>query len=197
MYFTHSLLGAVAQRFVIDKVEKKFTERENQVLWFVGITASVLPDFDLVYSALNQMLNHRNFITHGIFIYLILSLLLYLLSFAKDKKEFGRKFFKTLALSFFIGILVHFLMDFIVGGVVFLAPFTYKVFGFDMTYERYDRNWLLTYLESKYMLLELLDLGLFLLILKDKKYLFGQIIALGYVFMAVSAFIFINVIFFR
>lgn len=196
MYFTHSLVGAVAQRFVIDKVDKKFTERERRVLWIVGITASVLPDFDLIYSALNQMANHRGFITHGIFIYLFMSLFLYLLSFTKDKKEFGRKFFKTLALSFVVGIITHFLMDFIVGGIVFLAPFSYKVFGLEMSHGRDDGNWLLRYLTSRYMFLELFSLSYFLIVLKDKKYFFGKTMALGYFIMAIFAFVFFNVMFF-
>ncbi len=196
MYFTHSLVGAVAQRFVIDKVDKKFTEKEKRVLWIVGITASVLPDFDLVYSALNQMTNHRDFITHGIFIYLVISLLLYFLSLTKDKKEFGREFFKTLALCFSIGIMTHFLMDFIVGGIVFLAPFSYKVYGPEMSFERYNGNWLLRYLKSKYMFLELFNLSYFLIVLKNNKYFFGKIIAFGYLLMAIFAFVFINMIFF-
>ncbi|MBU0534853.1 metal-dependent hydrolase [Patescibacteria group bacterium] len=196
MYFTHSLVGAVAQRFVIDKVDKKFTEKEKRVLWIVGITASVLPDFDLIYSALNHMANHRGFITHGLFIYLLMSLFLYLLSFTKDKKEFGQKFFKTLVLCFLIGISVHFLMDFMVGGIVFLAPFSYKVYGLEMSFERYNGNWLFRYLESRYMFLELFNLSYFLIVLKNKKYFFGKIVAFGYLLMAIFAFVFINMIFF-
>lgn len=196
MYFTHSLVGAVAQRFVIDKVDKKFTEKEIRVLWIVGVTASVLPDFDLIYSALNHMVNHRGFITHGIFIYLLMSLLLYCLSFTKDKKEFGRKFFKTLASCFFIGIIVHFLMDFIVGGIVFLAPFSYKVYGLEMSFERYNGNWLLRYIRSRYMFLELANIVIFFYFLSERKYIFGKSIALGYFIMAMVAFVFINVVFF-
>ena len=191
------MFGAVAQKFVIDKVDKKFTEKEKRVLWFVGVTAAILPDFDLVYAALNHMIDHRDFVTHGIFIYLLITILLYLFSFTKDKKEFGRKFFKTLSICFIIGVLTHFLLDFIVGGIVFLAPFSYQLFGFKVYYDRYNVNWLLRYLESKYMLLELFNVGLFLVVLKDKKYIFGKIIALGYFFAAIAAFIFINIYFFK
>lgn len=197
MYFTHSLVGAVATRFVIDKVDKKFTDKEKVILWFVGITASVLPDFDLVYSALNHMVNHRNFVTHGILIYSILSFLLYLLSFTKDKKEFGRKFYKNVALCFIVGVATHFLMDFIVGGIVLLAPISYKVYGLEMSFERYDGNWLLRYLRSRYMFLELLNFSYFLVVLKNKKYLIGKVIGLFYFIMAISAFVFINIVFFK
>lgn len=197
MYFTHSLVGAVALRFVIDKVDKKFTEKEKRILWIVGITASVLPDFDLVYSALNHLANHRGFITHGIFIYMLMSLLLYFLSYTKDKKEFGRKFFKTLALCFFIGVVVHFLMDFIVGGIVFLAPFSYKVYGLEMSVERHSGNWLLRYLTSRYMFLEAFNFTVFLFVLKEKKYFFGKVVALSYLTAAIMAFVFISSAFFR
>ena len=196
MYFTHSLVGAASSKLVLDRVEKKFTEREKRVLWVIGITASVLPDFDLIYSALNHMVNHRDFITHGIFIYLLMSIFLYFLSFIRDKEEFGRKFFKTLALVFLLGILAHFLMDFIVGGIVFFAPFSYKIVGFEMISQRGSGNWLLKYLDSIYMVLELFNLTFFLLLLKDKKYSFGKMIALSYVLMAIFAFLFINVVYF-
>lgn len=143
------------------------------------------------------MVNHRDFITHGIFIYLLMSIFLYFLSFIRDKKEFGRKFFKTLALVFLLGILAHFLMDFIVGGIVFFAPFSYKIVGFEMISQRGSGNWLLKYLDSIYMVLELFNLVFFLLLLKDKKYAFGKMIALGYVLMAIFAFVFINVVYFK
>lgn len=196
MYFTHSLVGAVAQRFVIDKVDRKFSDKEKKVLWFVGITASILPDVDLIYSALNHMANHRSFVTHGIFIYLLMSVFLCLLSYTRDKKEFGRKFYKTLSTCFIVGIMTHFAMDFIVGGIVFLAPFSYKVYGLEIAHGRDNGNWLLRYLTSKYMFLEFFNLAFFLVILRNRKYYFGKMVAYGYFVMAIFSFLFINFVFF-
>jgi hypothetical protein len=49
MYFTHSLAGAVTTKVVLNKKENIFSKAERDILWFVGITSSVLPDFDLVF----------------------------------------------------------------------------------------------------------------------------------------------------
>lgn len=197
MYFTHSLLGAVASKVVIDKIENKFTNREKVVLWLVGITASVLPDFDLAYAYLNHLTNHRDFITHGMFIYLVIAILIYLLSATRNTKEFGRKFFKSLSFIFILGIATHFLLDFIVGGLVLLAPFSYQVLGFESLYPRtVGANWLLLYLHSPYMFIELFNVILFFVVLRGRKYLVAKTIALIYFLIALFSFVAISVIFF-
>ena len=196
MYFTHSLAGAIVTKPLIDRVESKFTEKEKTVLWFVGITASVLPDFDITYSVLNHLSNHRDFITHGIFIYLIIALIIYSLSFLQDKKEFGRKFFKTLSLIFSAGIASHLFIDTLAGGISLLAPLTYRVIGFGMLVKRGNGNWLTAYLKSWYMLVETLMVTSFGFIMKGKKYFTARIFALFYVLAALFAFVSISVVFF-
>jgi len=196
MYFTHSLAGAVTSKLVIDRVENKFTNKEKSVLWIIGITSSVLPDFDLLYAALNHMANHRYYLTHGLFVYLVIALGIYLFSFTRGKKEFGRKFFKLVPILLLVGVLTHFLLDTIVGGIVLLAPFSYKIYGFGMPPTDRSQNWLLLYLKSPYMILEFFNLVLFSVVLKAKKYLFAKVVALTYFLAAVFAFISISMIFF-
>ena len=196
MYFTHSLAGAIVTKPLINRVENNFTEKEKTALWFVGITASVLPDFDLIYSIFNHLSNHRDFITHGIFIYLLMVTIIYSLSFLQDKKEFGRKFFKTLALVFLVGIATHLLIDILAGGISLLAPFTYKVLGLPLTIQRGTGNWLTVYLKSWYMIAEALMALSFGLIMRGKKYFTARVFALFYVLVALLSFVSISVVFF-
>ena len=196
MYFNHSLAGAVTIKPIIDRYESLFTEKEKTVLWFAGITASVLPDFDLVYAILRNLENHRSFVTHGFFLYFLMFLFLYILSFFQKKEVFGRKFFKVLSLVFITGILTHFLLDFIVGGLVLFAPFSYKVYGFEMALRKLYSNWLLAYLKSEYMILEFVVSIVFFLVIKRKEYFTPKVFALSYFLIAVLSFIFISFIMF-
>ncbi len=196
MYFNHSLAGAVAIKPIIDKIENKFTEKEKTVLWFVGITASVLPDFDIAYSVLKNLEDHRSFVTHGVILYIVAFLLLYSLSFLQKRNVFGKKFFKTLSLVFLIGVSVHLLIDFFVGGIALYAPFSYKICGFDMVIKNGQSNRLLEYLMSKYMILEFFIAVLFFIFMKGKKYFIPRVFALFYVLVAISSFVFVSLSFF-
>jgi len=195
MYFTHSLVGALFVKPIIDKAEDKFTQKEKVVLWFAGITGSVLPDFDLVYTIFHGLGNHRYFATHGIFLYIILYLLLYFIGLLHERNEFGRKFFKTLALVTILGVFSHFVIDFFIGGIAIFSPFSEIIYGLSIYYDRQTHNWLFRYLTSSYMLVEFINLVVFFKVLKDKKYFFARIISLGYVVIAMFMFVLVSIIF--
>lgn len=192
MYLTHSLAGALTVKPIIDRVEKDLSEKEKVVLWFVGITASVLPDFDLIYVLLSGLDNHRYFVTHGIGLYLFMFLITYLLRFVQEKKEFGRKFFKVLSLVLITGALTHLFIDTLVGGIALLSPFSYRIFGFDMSIRKEGVNWLLEYIRSKYMFLEFFIASIFFYVLRDKKYLVAKMFSLMYFIVALASFVFIS-----
>jgi hypothetical protein len=171
MYFNHATAGAIAVKPIIDKYENVFTEKEKTVLWFVGITSAVLPDLDIAFSVFKNLEDHRSFVSHGFSLYLIVFFLIYLLSFLQKKEVFGKKFFKVLSLIFLVGITTHFVIDFVFGGVALLAPFSYKIYGFDMVLNgKYPDNRLLSYVFSKYMILEIVIFGLFLYVFRSRKY---------------------------
>jgi len=192
MYFTHSLAGAIAVKPIIEKVEKNFTEKEKVVLWFIGITASVLPDFDLLYMFLSKSESHRYFATHGIALYLIIFVVTYLLRFIQEKKEFGRRFFKVAPFIFLAGVLTHFVLDALVGGIAFFSPFSHRIIGFDMNIRKEGVNWLSEYLKSKYMYLEFLITSIFLYVFKEKKSIVPRIFSLFYFIVALVSFILIS-----
>ena len=196
MYFNHALAGALAVKPIIDKHGSVFTEKERNTLWFIGITSAVLPDFDIAYSALVGLSDHRSFVTHGIFIYLIIFLLLYTTGNFQKKEIFGRKFFKVMSWVFLAGVSTHFLIDFIVGGTALFSPFDYSVYGFDMKLNSSFDNRLTQYLFSKYMLLEFFIVSLFLLFLRGGKYFVPQFFSLFYFLIATVSFILVSTVFF-
>lgn len=196
MYFNHATAGALVVKPIIEKYGKILSEKEKNVLWFVGITSAVLPDFDIAYSVIRNLEDHRSFLTHGIVIYLVAFFLIFFLSYFQKKEVFGRKFFKILALVFLVGVSSHFLIDFFVGGLALFAPITYQVLGFDMNIKNGYNNRLLEYLISKYMILEISIFTLFLYIFKDKKYFVPRFFALSYFLIASISFVLVSTIFF-
>ena len=197
MYFNHATAGALAVKPVIDKYENVFTEKEKTVLWFVGITSAVLPDLDIAYSVVKKLEDHRSFVTHGFSLYLIVFFLIYLLSFLQKKEVFGKKFFKVLSLIFLVGITTHFVIDFVFGGVALLAPFSYKIYGFDMVLNgKYPDNRLLSYVFSKYMIIEIVIFGLFLYVFRSRKYQIAKFFSFFYFLISIISFVSVSLFFF-
>jgi len=197
MYFNHATAGALAVKPIIDKYENVFTEKEKTVLWFVGITSAVLPDLDIAYSVVKKLEDHRSFVTHGFSLYLIVFSLIYLLSFLQKKEVFGKKFFKVLSLVFLIGITTHFVIDFVFGGVALLAPFSYKIYGFDMVLNgKYPDNRLLSYVFSKYVIIEIVIFGLFLYVFRSKKYQIAKFFSFFYFLISIISFVSVSLFFF-
>jgi len=197
MYFNHATAGAIAVKPIIDKYEDVFTEKEKTVLWFVGITSAVLPDLDIAYSVVKKLEDHRSFVTHGFSLYLIVFFLIYLLSFLQKKEVFGKKFFKVLSLIFLVGITTHFVIDFVFGGVALLAPFSYKIYGFDMVLNgKYPDNRLLSYVFSKYMIIEIVIFGLFLYVFRSRKYQIAKFFSFFYFLISIISFVSVSLFFF-
>ncbi len=67
-----------------------------------------------------------------------------------------RQLFKTMSLVFFVGIVTHLLLDYLVGGVTLLIPLSYNYFGLELPFGTDNNFWVLGYFASYYMLWEAL-----------------------------------------
>ena len=188
MYFTHSLAGAVTTKLVLDRNEGIFSKVERDILWFVGVTASVFPDFDLIIYFLNpNATSHRQWITHSVVLYGIASLvLLFFGFFSKRKERFGRQFHMSMALVFIFGVLTHLVLDYFMGGIALFLPFNSYVYGYPIECNQ-DDNWITSYVYSWYMLVEGIVFGAYLVIQKSISNKFGKAIAFFYVGVSVLA----------
>ncbi|MBU1132965.1 metal-dependent hydrolase [Patescibacteria group bacterium] len=188
MYFTHSLAGAVTTKLVLDKNEGIFSKLEKDILWFVGITASVFPDFDLIIYFLNpNATSHRQWITHSVVLYAFASLILLSFGFFYKKKEkFGRQFYMSMALVFILGVVTHLILDYLVGGVTIFLPFNRFVYGYPIE-THHGGNWITDYVSSWYMFIEGALAAGFLLILKSIKNTIGKLLPIFYVGISIFA----------
>ena len=196
MYFNHATAGALVMKPIMKKYEGLFSAKEKTVLWFIGITSGVLPDFDIAYSVIKNLEDHRSFVTHGFFVYLLAFLVIYGFSYFQKKDEFGRKFFKVSAAVFLFGITTHLVIDFIIGGVAIFAPFYSEVFGFDLHIEQNGGNRLTQYLLSEYMILEFILFFMLFIFLKGKEYFVPRFLSIFYFLVAAVSFVLVSLSFF-
>lgn len=196
MYFNHATAGALIMKPIMKKYDDLFSAKEKTVLWFIGITSGVLPDFDIAYSVIKNLEDHRSFVTHGLSLYLLAFLVIYGFSYFQKKDEFGRKFFKVAAAVFLFGITTHLFIDFIIGGVAIFAPFYPKVFGFNLHIDHNRGNRLTQYLLSEYMILEFILLFMFFIFLKGKEYFVPRFLSIFYFLIATMSFVLVSLSFF-
>ena len=152
MILAHSLIGVPITNYLI-KGKSEFQNRHifTNLMYFVGIVAAVFPDFDLSLSFFISELDHRKLVSHSIIPYLVIFLVGIL--FSKIIKKYESEI-KILNLIFFIGVLSHLFLDFLVGGISLFAPFTRYSFGFPI-YFNYTSDFYSKYFSSFYFFLEL------------------------------------------
>jgi hypothetical protein len=196
MYFNHATAGALIMKPVMKKYDGLFSAKEKTILWFIGITSGVLPDFDIAYSVIKNLEDHRSFVTHGYFVYLLAFLVIYGFSYFQKKDEFGRKFFQVAATVFLLGVTTHLLIDFVIGGVAIFAPFHNTVYGFELNMSRDSGNRLTQYLLSRYMILEAAFLIMFFIFLRGKEYFVPRLLSVFYFIIASLSFVLVSLSFF-
>jgi membrane-bound metal-dependent hydrolase YbcI (DUF457 family) len=127
--------GHIAAGFLTAKVLLNFTHpalsqsRQEQLLWW-GMFFGFAPDLDMFLAFFKQRsllvagdkeVSHRKFYSHAPILWLIAGLLIYFLS--------GELYVKYLGLLVFLGSWSHFLLDSIEHGIMWLWPFSTKVFA--------------------------------------------------------------------
>ncbi|MFC1700178.1 metal-dependent hydrolase [Patescibacteria group bacterium] len=194
MYFTHSLAGAVSTKLVLQDKESIFSKIERDILWFVGITASVFPDFDLIIYFLNpNSTSHRQWITHSVVLYGIASVILLAFGFFyKKKAKFGRQFCMSLALVFIFGVITHLVLDYLVGGIALFLPFDRSTYGYEIECKE-GGDWITDYISSWYMLSEAVLIGAYLLVAKSIKNRIGKVLPLFYVAISILAAVLVGI----
>lgn len=125
MIFAHAPLGIISA-YLTKKIWAKNITRK-QYCWLFVITAigSIFPDIDLFYYYLfSATFSHHEVLTHGFFIYFVICVVAFLSGYFLKKE-----FIKKASFLFLLGIFSHLIADSISAGVIWLAPFSYKMYG--------------------------------------------------------------------
>lgn len=165
MVFAHSLIGVPVTYLISKNYLDKLSLSKVNLVFFIGVIGAVFPDFDLLLSFFIEDLNHRALITHSVFIYLVLWFILYLVF-----KKIGNKFLNLCLAVFFVNVLIHLFLDYLVGGISLFSPFVVGIYG-NVLYFGDSSSFFDNYFRSWYMLTEILALFFSLFfIIKLKKY---------------------------
>jgi len=165
MVFSHAFAGATLTRLLHKSSKLKLSEKQINILYFVGIFSAILPDLDIALIFRNNTVEHRALITHSALPYLFIAAVLWLVFKLRSKP-----FLQLLTLAFVINTVVsHLFLDMFAGGLVLFAPFSYQTVGFALNFPTDPVIWAKTYLTSKYMLMEAFLTVLYLLTIKSYK----------------------------
>jgi len=197
MIFAHAPFG-ILSAYLTKKIWAKNISRQ-QYCWLLIIPAigSIFPDIDLFYYYLfSATFSHHEVLTHGFFIYFVICAILFLLGYFLKKE-----FIKKASFLFLLGIFSHLIADSISAGVIWLAPFSYQMYGL-ANFSWYNKIFELYFFTVNYSL-EILFSSLFVLlilhkILKSKKmWLFIVIVFLILNIVSVCGLYYINLHLYR
>lgn len=189
MIFSHAFAGAALTRLLHKTSKQNFSKKQLNLIYFVGISAAILPDLDLIFVLINSNLSHRDLLTHSAIPYFVITIVVWML--AKLKKN---ELFKFLALVFFAGVLSHLILDLFAGAVVLFLPLSSAKVGFPIQdFPEISALWAKTYLASKYMLMETFLTVCYLLTVKSYKNV--VLIYLPLFLFAVSVIMFLTMFF--
>lgn len=150
MFIAHPAAGYLLTSFLIAKRKSSFNYARNKVM-IAGIIASVFPDIDLVYF---YIVDHQKFLHHGYWTHIPLFwftifCLWFLIAIALRKNNF-----LEIELIVSSNVMLHLLLDTIVGKIRWLSPFSHRDIFFVEVPSRYDL-WVLNFVVHWTFLLEI------------------------------------------
>ena len=146
-------LGHLPAGYILTKTLQKRFRTDRYLL--LGLVASILPDVDIVYFYLvdhRQTLHHSYWI-HIPFYWLMLAAATFLVLWLFKKKEY-----MMVAVIFFSNILLHLILDTLVGKIQWLYPFADKAYYLFDVPAVHD-FWLYNFIFHWTFLLELATIG--------------------------------------
>ncbi|MDD3647610.1 MAG: metal-dependent hydrolase [Candidatus Dojkabacteria bacterium] len=129
MFLAHPASGlttAYVTRRLWDREE--YSQKQRTLLYSGAIVSAYIPDFDIAYAALHGLENHRYYITHTPFLYILITLSLLLLSILLKSKS--RIILRSFAFLFLTSTLTHIFTDMLGGTMRLLYPFSEQIFTF-------------------------------------------------------------------
>jgi len=154
MFIAHVPAGYLGTKAVLRGIPKQDT-KENIRLWIWGLTASVLPDMDIIYFYLidNRQHLHHSYWTHLPVFWM--AIFFVLLSYGKIQKKI--QFVRYVRIGA-LNILIHLILDSMAGSIRWMAPFSSHGFSLVKIPVKYNW-WVLNYILNVSFGIELLIVG--------------------------------------
>jgi hypothetical protein len=125
----HIAAGYLVAEALIRATHVPLTDTQTSILLLLGMFFAFAPDLDMFYgfatrhewTASSKTFNHRRFMSHVPVLWLIAGLGVYIFA--------ATPFMQCVGLLLWLGSWSHFLLDSIESGVMWLWPFSHKVFA--------------------------------------------------------------------
>lgn len=170
MILAHPFAGVCITHLVASRW-KSLNTKQQALVWVTGITASILPDLDLVLTPFFPDTSHHFFLTHTPMFYLVIGLLFALaLLYLEKVKGTNVLFLEKLLIIALVNIFIHISLDVIAGNIRLFWPVdlsTYNLIPVSSI------NWVENYLRSPASVIELITMicGIIsLIIIRREKY---------------------------
>lgn len=125
MIFSHAPLGFITTYIASKKHKEKLSKKQTFWIFLLGIIFSIFPDFDLFYYYfISASETHRALVTHTPFLYILISLSIFLVGVALKNK-----FYKFLSLIILLSSFSHLILDSLGSGIAWLYPFNNLPYG--------------------------------------------------------------------
>lgn len=121
MFIAHLPAGYLLTKFLIRKNDTSGqTKQQYRTFLFIGLLGSILPDFDLLYFFLidDRQHGHHSYWSHIPYYWTTL----FLISFVYCKMVQASRFIVTGLLVLYLNIMLHLILDTLVGGIYWLHP---------------------------------------------------------------------------
>lgn len=139
---------------LVKGLSKKLSKGSELTGWafFAAVLGAVFPDFDMLffYFVDDRSIHHHRYWVHVPAFWLVVSAIVL--------PVLWRTTYKTVALWFLAGVLLHLLLDSIGGGIMWLAPFNDHLFEL-MTVPASQSHWILSFILHWTFVLEMLIWG--------------------------------------
>ena len=198
MILVHGFAGAITTYYTLKNKsfsKLKLSQSDLNILWFLGPLGGIFPDFDIsILLLVDRILEHRRFLTHSIIPYTLLFILINLVLLLPKKillkmyiDNTKMQLIKLGSLIFYFGVLSHLFLDYFVGGLTLLAPFSNNYFGYELPFSAKSPLWQYRYFTSGYAIAELSVALLFFSLFNKISNKVGRYLPIFFFFVALSA----------
>jgi inner membrane protein len=147
MFIAHAPSGYITSKLLFPRLCQESSSRK--AFYLAGIVGAVAPDFDMLYFHLvdHRSHTHHSYVSH----YPILWLSLLAIALVWHRLA-NRRNSSSLAVIFALNGLLHMLLDTVVGGIWWLAPWVNQPYYFAHVTARYHPWWLNFFLHWSFLL---------------------------------------------
>jgi len=121
LFIAHIPASYILIKETVSRLPRFFSQARPRRLVVVALVASIFPDLDLIYFYVfdGRQSNHHSYWTHIPLYWLLIAVIVFIVL-----KGLKRSYLTPYVVTFFISIVLHLVLDSMVGGIMWFYPFS-------------------------------------------------------------------------